>query len=317
MKALIVKKDSLYYDLLDLETNIQIKALVKGKLRSMRVDKDSKFNFNKSDKNKKDIKNIQIIPKVGDICIYEKNNDKYLIDKILERKNDLIRPDISNVDQAILVFSVVEPEFSFTLLDTFLFITYYNNIKPILLITKTDLNINKTNILKEKLNYYKEKLNLDIFYINNNDFDFKHNNIFKDKITVITGQTGVGKSSFLNNLSDDINQKTQNISKALGRGKHTTRNTELFYVYSGFIADTPGFSQIKINLKDKYQLKQYYPDFKILEKDCKFLNKCLHINIDKQLCKVVLEYENENILKERYENYIKNFKEIQNMKKIY
>lgn len=317
MKALIVKKDSLYYDLLDLENNTYLKALVKGKLRSIKVLKDSKFNFNKSDKNKKDIKKIQIIPKVGDICIYEKNNDKYLIDEILERKNDLVRPDIANVDQAILVFSVVEPEFSFNLLDTFLFITFFNNIKPILLITKTDINIDKTNILREKLDYYKNKLDLDIYYINNHDFNFNNNNIFKDKITVITGQTGVGKSSFLNNLSNNINQKTQDISKALGRGKHTTRNTELFYVYEGFIADTPGFSQVKINLKDKYDLKEYYPDFKVLEQNCKFSNKCLHTNIKKELCNVVLEYENNTILKERYENYLKFFKEIENIKKIY
>lgn len=317
MKALIVKKDSLIYKLLDLDTNLYIEAFVKGKLRHQKLDKDSKFNFNKSNKTKKDIKILQIIPKVGDICTYEKSNDRYLIKDIKERKNDLIRPDIANVDQAILVFSVVEPNFSFNLLDTFLFISYYNHIKPILLITKTDIDENKTIELKEKLNYYKNNLDLEIYYINNNLFDFSQNHLFENKITVITGQTGVGKSSFLNNLSTDINQKTQSISKALGRGKHTTRNTELFYIYNGFIADTPGFSQVKINLKDPNLLKDYYLDFKKLEKKCKFLNKCNHININSNLCEVVKKYDDKEIILERYENYRKFYNEIKNMKKIY
>ena len=186
-----------------------------------------------------------ITPTVGDKVIFDK--EKMVITDILTRKNILIRPPISNVDQAIIVMSVINPTFSTNLVDKFINIIEYNNIKPILCLTKLDLLEEKTSINKY-IDYYKS---IGYEVILNTEIE-KIKDILKNKITVITGQSGVGKSTLLNKLDSTLSLKTNEISYALGRGKHTTRHVELISLFDGYVADTPGFSSLSfIGMKKK------------------------------------------------------------------
>ena len=185
-------------------------------------------------------------PKVGDYVEYQLMDDtKAYITKLEERKNDLVRPAICNIDQAFVVFSVKDPEFNTNLLDRFLTILNYNNIDAILIFTKWDLlNKEEEKVIKEYEEYYG-KIGYKIINVDKNSdisiFKEKIIDLLKDKITVITGQTGVGKSTILNFLDETLNLTVDDISYALGRGKHTTRHVELYQLYEGLLADTPGF----------------------------------------------------------------------------
>lgn len=240
-------------------------------------------------------RNDNITPTVGDYVIFDEKNNYIL--EIKERKNTLKRPFVSNIDQAFIITSVKEPDFSSNLLDKLLVVLDCNDIKPIICLTKMDL-LNK----KEKkeiiriTNYYKK-----IGYIvltNNNLFRIKR--LFKNKTTVFTGQTGAGKSTLLNKLDKKLNLETGEISKALGRGKHTTRFVELHELYKGKVLDTPGFSLIDLDEYSKEQIRDSFIEFnnyKCIFKDC------FHIN--ERDCEIKKNVSNNNILKSRYENYIK------------
>lgn len=310
VKGLIKSQISNQYTVIELNTKKEYKATPSGKLRYVRVDEKSSFNQPYGRRTKKDQKTIQISPKVGDVVDLIFSEDKVLIDNIYPRKNELIRPDVSNVDQVLLVFSATKPEFSFNLLDKFLVIIKNQKLDIVLLVTKIDLIDEKLlNELKEKLKYYEENVNIKTIYVNSKEInkEFKHDNIFENKITVLAGQTGVGKSTFLNSLIPNLKLKTQEISKSLGRGRHTTRHLELYDYKSGYICDTPGFSRLDLKMYEKEDLKFLYEDFVKLSVDCKF-STCNHIT--EPGCKVKSEYENGNILKERYENYKLFFNEI-------
>lgn len=247
-------------------------------------------------------------PKVGDVVVYEfsDNNNpqsQVIIKSILPRKNDLIRPFISNIDQAIIVFSVKEPELNLNLLDKFLVTLEYNNIKPIIIFSKWDLltnheEINNITYIKE----YYESIGYKVLKTSIND-NLKEllSPIIKDKISVLTGQSGVGKSSILNTLDPTINIETNEISQALNRGKHTTRHVELFKLFDGMIADTPGFGTIDFTDIDEQTLSQNFVEFFKLSSECKY-NGCLHLN--EPNCKVKQELQNNHILKTRYDNYL-------------
>lgn len=235
-------------------------------------------------------------PLVGDIVEFDQN--KRLILKIKPRINYLVRPAISNIDQALIVTSVKNPDFSTNLLDKLLTIIEYNKIKPIICFTKLDLlnKIERQNI-ETYMNYYS---NLGYTVLTNeNKNSFK--DLFKNKITVFTGQSGAGKSSLLNLLDSSLELKTADISHALGRGKHTTRHTELYSLYDGLIADTPGFSAIDLNNLKPIEVRDNMVDmFEALE-DCKYRD-CMHIKEDG--CSVRERIKRDKILKERYDNYI-------------
>lgn len=315
-KGLLTKLVAGKYLLYDFELDKYIEVLPRGNLRSRKVDENSKFNKDITNKSKKGIKIIKLEPKVGDYVIYEKNEDKYFILDILERKNELLRPDCCNVDNCLLVFSIAEPTFNMMLFDKMLIMLYQEKIKPYLILTKKDLiNENNKKIIND-LKYYEKKLNLEIFLINNledTNLNFLRK-IVENKITVLMGQSGVGKSSFINLIDNNLRLHTQEISKSLGRGKHTTRHNELYYLFNGFICDTPGFSSIDLNIKDYKEIKNYYPDFSYFGNDCKY-SSCLHIN--EPGCDVVFKYKNKEILDSRYLNYLKIVDEIKNKKKIY
>ena len=182
-----------------------------------------------------------IIPVVGDYVLFQE--EKKLIEKVLPRKNYFDRPRVSNVDQAFLVTSLKQPDFSLNLLDKFLVLMEINNVRPIICVTKEDLVVkSELEAIREKLRYYEK---LGYLVISNCDVS-TIKKLISNKTSVFTGQTGVGKSTLLNKLNSNLNLATGEISLALGRGKHTTRVVELFSFFGGKIMDTPGFSSLEL-----------------------------------------------------------------------
>ena len=240
-------------------------------------------------------RNLHVTPLVGDNVEFDPENN-YILD-ILERKNELERPSISNIDQAVIVTSVKIPDFSSNLLDKLLCIIEYNNIKPIICFTKLDLlNNEELNDIRKIEDYYRS-IGYPVY--ENTDTDLK--DIFKDKITVFAGQSGAGKSSLLNRLDSNLNLETGEVSIALGRGKHTTRHTELIELLGGMIADTPGFSAIDFNGMTKADIRDNFIEFNKYRDNCLYKD-CMHVKeID---CKVK-ELIGKEILESRYENYLK------------
>lgn len=240
-------------------------------------------------------RNDKITPLVGDYVIIDDINN-YLLE-IKSRKNYLIRPNIANVDIALIITSVKEPNFDSNLLDKLLTIISFNNIEPIICLTKIDLlNKEETKQIKNIMSYY-QKIGYKV--VTNNDIK-EIKKIIKNKVVVLSGQSGAGKSSLLNKLDKTLSLETNEISKALGRGKHTTRCVTLYQIEDSLIADTPGFSSIdfremtKLDIRDN--MKEMYAN---LDK-CKYRD-CMHIKEDDCYIKELLKED--KILKSRYENY--------------
>ena len=242
-------------------------------------------------------------PKVGDYVDYTLIDDNNaIIEKIHPRSNDLIRPYISNIDQAFVIFSVKEPDLNLNLLDKFLVTLEFNNIRPIIVFNKWDLlkesEIDSTN---EVIKYYESIGYKTIITSCTDNLLNDLKDYIKDKISVFTGQSGVGKSSLLNLIDPNLSIETNEISLALGRGKHTTRHVELIRVCDGWVADTPGFGTIDFEGMEKIDLAQNFVEFFNVSSSCKY-NGCLHIN--EPSCKVKECVESGNIKKSRYENYL-------------
>ena len=240
-------------------------------------------------------RNNKITPLAGDYVIIDK--DKKIIEDILDRKNSLVRPAVSNIDLAFTVTSVKDPNFSSNLLDKMINIVEFNNIIPIIIITKYDL-LSDTSKIDNIINYYKN-IGYKVF-INNQIDEIKK--LFNNKLVILTGQTGAGKSSLINRLNSNFNLKTGEISKALGRGKHTTRHVELYEMYNGLIADTPGFSSLEFINMTKEDIRDNFIEFNKYKDKCKYRD-CMHINEDD--CEIKRKVKDDIILKSRYENYIK------------
>lgn len=240
-----------------------------------------------------------ITPLVGDNALIDLDNKLLL--EILPRKNELIRPSISNVDQAVIVMSNKIPEFSLELLDKLLCIIEYNNIKPIIYVSKIDLLTEiEIDSLNKTLDYYRG-----FGYKVYTDLTIKE--VFKDKVTVFVGQSGAGKSTLLNKLDSKLSLITGEVSEALGRGRHTTRHVELIETLDGLIADTPGFSKISFIGMTKEDIRDNFIEFNNYRDNCRYKD-CMHNKEDE--CEIKKEINN-NILKTRYDNYIKFIKEVE------
>ena len=207
-------------------------------------------------------RNKNITPLAGDYCLFDEENK--LITDILDRKNELKRPPVSNIDYAIVVMSTVEPEFSTNLVDKMINIIEFSNIKPIICISKSDLYIDDK--IKEYISYYKN-IGYNVFYNTETD---KILECIKGKTVILTGQSGAGKSSLLNRLDSNLNLKTDEISMALGRGKHTTRAIEFYEVEGSLIADTPGFSSLNFDQLTKEDIRDNFIEFNNYRDKCKY-----------------------------------------------
>lgn len=237
----------------------------------------------------------KITPLVGDRVIFDKKNNYIL--ELKSRKNYLIRPSVSNIDQALIVTSVKEPNLDTNLLDKLLTIISYNNITPIICFTKLDLLDEEEMInINKYINYYKKIGYRVVTNMKKDNFD----NLFQNKITVLTGQSGAGKSSLLNMLDNKLQLKTNEISHALNRGKHTTRHTELYELLNGYIVDTPGFSQVDFNEMTAYDIRDNMKEMFDNLHYCKYRD-CMHIKEDD--CHVKQLVETNEILQSRYNNY--------------
>ena len=237
---------------------------------------------------------LGITPLVGDNVIIDFDN-KYILD-IEKRKNSLIRPAIANVTQAIIVTSVEVPAFSSNLLDKLLCVIEYNNIKPIIYISKMDIISEKEKEEIEKYIEYYKKIGYQVY---TSYLDIK--NVLKDEITVLTGQSGAGKSTLLNKIDSSLNLNVDQVSYALGRGKHTTRHTELLSVAGGLIADTPGFSALDLKDMSPSDIRDNFIEFNKYKELCEY-SDCMH-HMENN-CEIKKRLENGDIIKSRYENYI-------------
>lgn len=254
-------------------------------------------------------------PIVGDVVDFEVENiTEGYIHHVHERKNELKRPPVSNVDHLVLVMSAVEPEFSTQLLDRFLVIAHSYHMRPRILVTKRDITppsmenkILQTLKVYEDMGYYTQFISVE----DHIDEVFMQ---WGEGLVVLSGQSGVGKSTLLNRYFPELNIETQHISRALNRGRHTTRHVELFERNNGFIADTPGFSALDFNHIQKDEVKHYFMEINEYGELCKFRD-CNHINEPK--CNVKHEIEKGNIAHFRYEHYLQLFNEIANRKERY
>ncbi|MBT2687986.1 ribosome small subunit-dependent GTPase A [Bacillus sp. ISL-47] len=259
----------------------------------------------------------KVTPLVGDEVVFQaENNTEGYILEVKDRKNELIRPPIANVDQAILVFSAVEPGFSTTLLDRFLVLVEYNHIKPIICITKIDLtNQGEYKQIQQYAEDYR-KAGYDVLLTSSETEEGVKDLMpyLEGEISVFAGQSGVGKSSLLNVLRPDLELKTNDISSHLGRGKHTTRHVELIEVGKGLVADTPGFSSLDFTDIEMEELNFCFPEIQAKSEECKFRG-CLHMAEPK--CAVKAASENGEIPSYRYEHYKTFLQEIKDRKPRY
>jgi ribosome biogenesis GTPase len=259
----------------------------------------------------------KVNPLVGDEVVFQaENNLEGYILEVKDRKNSLVRPPIANVDQAILVFSATEPDFSTALLDRFLVLIEFNSIRPIICITKMDLitEDEKQSLMQIVQDY--ERAEYDVL-LTSSETDEGLEDLtpfLNDMITVFAGQSGVGKSSLLNALRPDLELKTDHISNHLGRGKHTTRHVELIPIGDGLVADTPGFSSLEFTEIEQEDLNDCFPEIRRLSEACKFRG-CLHLAEPK--CAVKKGLENGEVPSYRYKHYKEFLEEIKDRKPRY
>ncbi|AYC29199.1 ribosome small subunit-dependent GTPase A [Paenisporosarcina cavernae] len=262
-------------------------------------------------------RNRGITPLVGDFVEFEKDTDSHgTITHVLERTNALVRPPVANIDQALLVFSLTEPDFHPLLLDRFLVAVESFHVNPIICLTKTDI---ASESARENVQSYLEdyrRIGYQIVETYKDDASLVANlaPILKDKISVLAGQSGVGKSTMLNTLLPSLELKTAEISEALGRGKHTTRHVELLEIGGGLLADTPGFSSFDFDEMEKEELSSCFPEMRERAEHCKFRG-CLHLKEPK--CAIKAAVDSGEIPSYRYDHYLQFLEEIMDRKPRY
>lgn len=243
-----------------------------------------------------------IKPIVGDKVEFSIKNNQGIIEKIFERKNELIRPSVANVTQAFIVTTIKEPQLNFNLLNKFLILCEAKNLKPIVCVNKMDI-IDKSDeqllkLLKNLTICKYETVLVSAKYEKNIG---KLRNKLKGEVTVFCGASGVGKSTLFNKIVGKNIMDTGEISTKLKRGKNTTRHCEIIEYNGGFIVDTPGFSEIDTSFLRKEELPEYFPEFRKFIGQCRFSN-CIH---DKEIgCAIKENVEKENITRDRYNFYI-------------
>ncbi len=251
-----------------------------------------------------------LTPYCGDrVTVELSENSEPIITEISPRKNELIRPPLANLEQLVFVISTCEPAPNILLLDKFLAVAVYKGIQPIIVFSKTD----KCSAEKY-VEIYKDLF--PCYCVDNKTGEGCQavKSALAGKFSAFAGNSGAGKSSLLNNICPQLNLETNEISKKLGRGKHTTRRVELFEFEGGYIADTPGFSTfetLKYDVIYKDKLAGCFPEFSEFSSDCRFLD-CAHIA--EKGCVVIEAVKNGQIQPSRHQSYVEMYKEASQLK---
>ena len=244
-------------------------------------------------------RNQGVKPMVGDEVAF--NEETMVIETVYPRSTYLKRPPIANISQIILVFSLKEPEFSYLLAFKYLTYANMNNVKAKLVLTKTDkdIDVNLINEIKEVFS----SVNVETYFVSNKTKEGleKVKKLFENEVSCVMGQTGVGKSSMINAIDPNYEREIGEYSFALGRGKHRTKEVVLLPYSGGYIADTPGFSSLDLDLF-KEDLAAFFPAFNHLYNKCYFTD-CLHTSENK--CAVKEAINEGKISKKAYECYQK------------
>ncbi len=255
-------------------------------------------------------RNRKVSPLVGDSVVFQiDQRNEGTITEIDPRANELVRPAVANVDQVILVFSSIEPDFSPLLLNRFLVLIEHKGIEPIICISKIDLLTEKQLDEIKQFSAEYQQIGYQVLLLSSetNRGVEAFRPYLEDKISVFAGQSGVGKSSLLNALNTNLSLETASISTHLGRGKHTTRHVELMEIGNGLVADTPGFSTLDFSEIESDELADCFPEMSKASADCKFRG-CLHVK--ESFCAVKEKVESGEICLYRYQHYCQFLEEI-------
>lgn len=253
----------------------------------------------------------RIVPLAGDrVKITVRDGEENTIDEIFERKNCLKRPPVANIDTLMIVVSVADPAPNTLVIDKMTVLAEKNRIEPVIVITKTDLGF-----FDELMDIY-EKTGYRVIAVSGKTGvgvdEVKA--VLKNRLTAFTGNSGVGKSTLINAVCPELSLETNEISTKLGRGRHTTRQAEIFHVAGGLVIDTAGFSSLDFQGEDiilKDDLQYYFPEFDRFLGQCRFVS-CSHTG-DKG-CKILEAVEKGEISRSRYDSYMALYNEVKDIK---
>lgn len=255
----------------------------------------------------------KIVPLAGDkVTVTIRDSSENTIDSIYPRSNKLIRPPVANIDKLMIIISVASPLPNPLIIDKLTVIAERARIEPVIVITKADLDECKAVELYDI--YSSTGYNTYIFSSEDKRNLVQIRNEFKNCTTALTGNSGAGKSTLLNALDNTLNLATGEISNKLGRGRHTTRQAEIFHVCDGLAIDSAGFSSIEFSGDNVFlasDIQFCFNEFKDFLGECKF-NGCTHINT--KGCSVIEAVNSGQISKSRYESYISIFDELKDVK---
>lgn len=254
-------------------------------------------------------------PLVGDdveIEVLAGEGQKGSITALLPRRNELLRPNVANIDQALIIFAMAKPAPSFNLLDRFLVMMQQKELPCIICFNKKD--IAESGAVERLAKAYRD-CGCRVLFVSAKEKEGIEalRALLEKKTTTVAGPSGVGKSSLVNCLHNSSVMETGEISEKIERGKHTTRHTELLFSEDGtYLMDTPGFSSLSLFDMEKEALSAYYPEFAPYTDNCRFRG-CVHIS--EPVCGVKAALAEGQISRVRYENYVMLFEELKNRRK--